>query len=93
MNDKKIEQTYDMGATYTDKTIVVEKVGLDNGNGTGSTTTPTANDNDPKSVSELNKSSDNPNTGNEVENLVVVLALLTSLLVSTISYVKVKKIN
>lgn len=93
MNDKKIEQTYDMGATYTDKTIVVEKVGLDNGNGTGTITTPTANDNDHKSVSELNKSSDNPNTGNEVENLVVVLALLTSLLVSTISYVKVKKIN
>lgn len=93
INDKAVVQDYYMGATYTDKTIVVEKVGLDNGNGTGTTTTPTANDNDHKSVSELNKSSDNPNTGNEVENLVVVLALLTSLLVATVSYVKVKKIN
>lgn len=93
MNDKKIEQTYDMGATYTDKTIVVEKLNTDNGNGTGTTTSPTVNGDNSKSVSELNASSDNPHTGNEIENTIVVLALLASLLVGTISYVKIKKTN
>jgi len=93
MNNKKIEQTYDMGATYTDKTIVVEKLNTDNGNGTGTITTPTVNGDNPKSTSELHKSSDNPNTGNDVEDMVVVLALLTSLLIGTASYIKLKENN
>jgi hypothetical protein len=91
MNDKIIVQRYEDNSIHADKTFVVKN---NNPNKLiGESDSKTLKSNTSQTANSMTDSSKNPNTGNNTENTVIVLALLTSLLVATVSYVKVKKTN